>query len=349
MSYTSNFNLNQRVSYLESEIGKIAPIPPGGYNLDNVLTIGNSAGTNDIDLNNNDILQVNNIDVLTINGSVSLTFTQNSTNPSLSIGSGDFVLNADTNRLLLNANDNQFYLGNYSNTNAPVINSGGVGMNLEINSRSGTTNIGDCDNAFNGTKISVVDTTGTITLDSRGGTTQMGDLNNAGSGTKLILDDTTTTITIDSRGGATQIGDVFAVSGLTNLLVDDVTNTISLDSRGGKSQMGDVNNNNNLMKIVVDDGAGVINIDNGGDQPINIGDLGGNGNGTKIIVNDATATFTIDFPTINFSNTTTTTSTSNHNAPIRATSNGLESTTFLKCKLNGNDIWIPYFTTDPSL
>jgi len=69
MSYTSNFNLNWRVSYLESEIAKIAPIPIGGYNLANVLTIGNSAGANDIDVNNNDILQVNNIDLQTINGS----------------------------------------------------------------------------------------------------------------------------------------------------------------------------------------------------------------------------------------------------------------------------------------
>jgi hypothetical protein len=69
MSYSSNFNLNWRVSYLESEIAKIAPIPIGGYNLANVLTIGNSAGANDIDVNNNDILQVNNIDLQTINGS----------------------------------------------------------------------------------------------------------------------------------------------------------------------------------------------------------------------------------------------------------------------------------------
>ena len=36
MSYTSNYNLNQRVTYLESEINQIAPIPPGGYNLANV-------------------------------------------------------------------------------------------------------------------------------------------------------------------------------------------------------------------------------------------------------------------------------------------------------------------------
>ena len=57
----------------------------------------------------------------------------------------------------------------------------------------------------------------------------------------------------------------------------------------------------------------------------------------------------LDATTIDLQNTTTTTSVANHNADIKATSNGLNSTTFLKVKLNGNDIWIPYFTTDPSL
>ena len=57
----------------------------------------------------------------------------------------------------------------------------------------------------------------------------------------------------------------------------------------------------------------------------------------------------LDATTIDLQNTSTTTSTATHNADIKATSNGLESTTFLKVKLNGNDIWIPYFTTDPSL
>jgi hypothetical protein len=37
--------------------------------LDEVLSIGNSAGANDIDLNNNDLLNVNNINLTTINGS----------------------------------------------------------------------------------------------------------------------------------------------------------------------------------------------------------------------------------------------------------------------------------------
>jgi len=57
----------------------------------------------------------------------------------------------------------------------------------------------------------------------------------------------------------------------------------------------------------------------------------------------------LDATTIDLQNTSTTTSTSTHTANIKATSNGLESTTFLKVKLNGADIWIPFFTQNPSL
>jgi hypothetical protein len=67
MSYTSNYNLNIRLSALESKIngGGI----PTSSDLADVLLNGDSAGTSDIDMNNNDILQVDNIDLVTINGS----------------------------------------------------------------------------------------------------------------------------------------------------------------------------------------------------------------------------------------------------------------------------------------
>lgn len=55
-----------------------------------------------------------------------------------------------------------------------------------------------------------------------------------------------------------------------------------------------------------------------------------------------------DATTIDFQNTSTT-SQPNHNAEIKMTSNGVNTTKFLKMKLNENDIWIPYFETDPSL
>jgi hypothetical protein len=57
----------------------------------------------------------------------------------------------------------------------------------------------------------------------------------------------------------------------------------------------------------------------------------------------------LDSAVIDLVNTNTTTSTPNHNADIKTTSNGVETSTFLKLQLNGGNIWVPYFTTDPSL
>jgi hypothetical protein len=71
MSYTSQYNLNIRLSALESKINSLIPVPfpPGwAYDLVSVLGVGNNAGTFDIDMNTNDILDVNNIDLVTING-----------------------------------------------------------------------------------------------------------------------------------------------------------------------------------------------------------------------------------------------------------------------------------------
>jgi hypothetical protein len=63
----------------------------------------------------------------------------------------------------------------------------------------------------------------------------------------------------------------------------------------------------------------------------------------------ATEPLQLDSDVINLKNTNTTTSTSNHNADIRTTSSGIETNTFLKLQLDGVDIWIPYFTQDPSV
>jgi hypothetical protein len=52
--------------------------------------------------------------------------------------------------------------------------------------------------------------------------------------------------------------------------------------------------------------------------------------------------------TIDLQNISKTTSVSNATAVI-ATTSPKTSNNFLKLKLNGNYIWIPYFTTDPSL
>jgi hypothetical protein len=93
-----------------------------------------------------------------------ITFDNSFPSPSISFSS-DFIVDANTNRLLLNSNDAEFYLGQYSTPNAPVINSSGSsGLNLYLNSRSGATFIGDTDFATNTTRIEVNDTTELINL-----------------------------------------------------------------------------------------------------------------------------------------------------------------------------------------
>ena len=59
MSYTSNYNLNIRLSALESQIrgGSVAT----SSNLAHILENGNSAGTNDIDMNQQNIINGNEI------------------------------------------------------------------------------------------------------------------------------------------------------------------------------------------------------------------------------------------------------------------------------------------------
>jgi hypothetical protein len=67
--YTLNNKYNQLLAILNSITGGGGGGVPTSSNLAVVLGNGNSAGTFDIDMNNNDILQVDNIDLVTINGS----------------------------------------------------------------------------------------------------------------------------------------------------------------------------------------------------------------------------------------------------------------------------------------
>jgi hypothetical protein len=70
----------------------------------------------------------------------------------------------------------------------------------------------------------------------------------------------------------------------------------------------------------------------------------------SLTLKSTTATYPIelDSDVINLKNTNTTTATPNHTALIVTTSNNVNTSTFLKLQLNGADIWIPYWTTDPS-
>jgi len=62
----------------------------------------------------------------------------------------------------------------------------------------------------------------------------------------------------------------------------------------------------------------------------------------------AGAIMVLDSANVELLNTNTTTASPNHNAQIQSTTNGLITSSYLKLKLNNADIWIPYFTTDPS-
>jgi hypothetical protein len=62
----------------------------------------------------------------------------------------------------------------------------------------------------------------------------------------------------------------------------------------------------------------------------------------------------LDTPILELRNIPTTTTSATHNAEIKTTSNGVSTDKFLKLVLQyppaaAIDIWIPYFTTDPSL
>ena len=70
--------------------------------------------------------------------------------------------------------------------------------------------------------------------------------------------------------------------------------------------------------------------------------------GTNGMILTTNQSIELNTTSLKLANTTITTSFANHNAEIKATSTNVSTTTFLKLKLNGDDIWIPYFTTDPS-
>jgi hypothetical protein len=99
MSY-SNYQLNQKINNLQQQINNIPP-PAGEQDLNSVLIVGNSAGTNDINMNNNDILAVDNINLTTINNSVYPPIIPTDTLSSV-LAAGN---SAGTNDINMNNND----------------------------------------------------------------------------------------------------------------------------------------------------------------------------------------------------------------------------------------------------
>ena len=154
MSYTSNFNLNQRVSYLESIIQGLIPVLP--IDLANVLLQGNSAGASDIDLNNQDILQVNNIDVSTINGGAYPPAP-----PATPAWSATLQVsnNAGTNNVDLNNND----INNVDNIQLNTINGSAYPPTIPVDTLQDVLDAGNTATGANA-KITLTDTDAKLTI-----------------------------------------------------------------------------------------------------------------------------------------------------------------------------------------
>jgi hypothetical protein len=71
----------------------------------------------------------------------------------------------------------------------------------------------------------------------------------------------------------------------------------------------------------------------------------------SLTLKSTTATYPIelDSDVINLQNTNNVTAVQNHTSSLATTSNIGDITNYLKLQLNGTDIWIPYFTQDPSI
>jgi len=145
MSY-SNYQLNQRINYLQSEINNLpSPTPP--QNLAGVLQEGNNAGSYSIDMNIQDINNVNNLNVNTINGS---TYPVPQITPSLSdvmtVGNS-----SGTNDLNMNHNDittvNNLTVNNVDLTTIngssypPVVSTPSLSDVMTVGNSSGTNNL----------------------------------------------------------------------------------------------------------------------------------------------------------------------------------------------------------------
>ena len=301
MSFGSQYNLNQRITYLEYLFNNLPPFPTTPT-LEEVLTEGNDADNQSIiglsqvqivspsaltettTISNTEMLiqdtagvdptftKINKNEIVVNGGGVSeldtriqpqstiirlnndcytsitpsyfsalntqgvgytatlyaeyLRFNNNNTAGEYTIGSNsnDLVINAGGDRLLLNANDNEFYIGEYTTGTAPCINStGSLTKTIFINTRDGQTQIGDADYSFNGTRIIVDDS-----LTSINNFCQEFKLTGLGTGNSMNFNDGAnawnatlgggSNITFNQNDGRFRVGDVSAVG--NGMLID---------------------------------------------------------------------------------------------------------------------------------
>ena len=257
---------------LNVALDALQPTPPNANTVwfDNTILLQDASGGGlpSNTLTDTDITITDNISNSTTLNDNSLTFDDGSYTPSIGISSSDLVIDGQGARILLNANNNEFYIGEYSVGSAPVIISTGSSMGLIVNSRSGITNIGDCDGAFNQTKISVDDASSQININTGPGEFSVGDLNSAGNNTKIVINDptpyillqTSGAIQIDSGAGLTTIGDINGVGNGNTIQINDTANTIDLTTTGSV-KIGD---------IAVSGSGTLINLDGGVNETITL-------------------------------------------------------------------------------
>ena len=225
MSYSSNYNLNIRLSALESLINSGSVTT--NSNLEHILQNGNSAGNTDIDLNFNNLLNADNIQTNTINGSAVPSGLPNTLQEVLTANnitdlSAEFRNNLSTPTYINTINS----IG-MSNNNDLALSSG-VNMTLtatddiSLTATTGDINLSTPSGnvVINGSNYPPVVPADTLSAVLTAGNTATNSviLNNTGTGTNVIsllpnasasnpqitLTDGTTTNTIDKNGYTTR-------------------------------------------------------------------------------------------------------------------------------------------------
>jgi hypothetical protein len=151
---------------------------------------------------------------------------------------------------------------------------------------------------------------------------------------------------VENNTGGNQDGRL-SIFNLVNGVLQETWNFNGGQNENNSFRPLDLNNNplrttlgNLEINTVASTGPGLLNlITKGltGNISLNAGGLTGN------------AAITLNTTNLNFQNTATTTAVQNHTSSLATTSNIPDITHYLRCKLNGADIWIPYFTQDPGV
>jgi hypothetical protein len=144
--------------------------------------------------------------------------------------------------------------------------------------------------------------------------------NTGGRGGEIVASETLGFMTVEAKAGYNM--SVASESASAELItnVPDTTALLQVNTLNGPT-----------ARVLLTDAAGVGSVEL-------LASSGALGLGLDAATGDLTLT---GVPTVN--NVTA------HNVGVKADTNGLDIENWLKVKLGGNDIWIPYLTTDPSL